>query len=89
MQEIAEAEAWLYSLGRANTKKPNYDDVSLFKMLSLVWYRLCFNSSSLGAGVITRYAVSELANNDKKKKMNVLMIMLSVIKNKFNRVESA
>ena len=82
LYEIAEAESWLQCLGVANHSTLKYNEKSLSETLSLVWYRICLNSSVLGFGVVTRYFASEITKIEKKKIQYVVTLLLSVVKNK-------
>jgi glycosyltransferase involved in cell wall biosynthesis len=85
LQEVAQAEQWLLDLARANRQRPNYDEAALGSMLSLVWFRVCFNSTPLGLRVVQQYAGSRLARNDADRKKNIVLMLLSAIKMKFFR----
>jgi hypothetical protein len=86
--QIEQADAWLQTLCEVNGRKKQYDDQALANMLSLVWYRLCFNNSSLGWKVFTRYVAGSQEKNDSMKNKRRAMLFLSIIKNRLFPLKS-
>ncbi len=86
--EIIHADTWLQKLLDVNTKEKQYAKKSLSDMLSLVWYRLCFNNSSLGMKVFTEYIVGSQAKKDVMTLKRSTMLFLSIIKNKMFPVKA-
>ncbi len=80
--EIVHADNWLQNLIDVNLREKQYEKKSLSNMLSLVWYRLCFNNSSLGMKVFTQYIAGSQAKNDIMTLKRSVMLLLSIIKNK-------
>ena len=86
--EILQADVWLQKLLEVNSEKKKYEEQALSAMLSLVWYRLCFNNSSLGGKILNRYFVGSMIKDDPMKWKRSSMLLLSVIKNKIFPVKS-
>ena len=80
--EILQADVWLQKLLEINCQKKIYEGQALSAMLSLVWYRLCFNNSSLGVKIFSRYLMGSMIKSDPMKWKRSSMLFLSVIKNK-------
>lgn len=82
------ADKWLDNLYAANQKKQIYDTPALQEVISLVWFRLCFNSTPLGASVIRRYRASRWFRLGKDQVKRSSLIILSVLKNSVIRPQS-
>ena len=80
--EIYQAEVWLQKLLEVNSRKKIYEEQALSDMLSLVWYRLCFNNSSLGMKVLRQFVFGNQAKKDSIRWKRSTMLFLSIIKNK-------
>lgn len=80
LQELHQAELWLAKLLKCNGTKELYNQESLAQVVSLVWFRLCVNSSSLGTRVLTRYLGSGLAGNHRSLK-DLCIVFGSIMKN--------
>ena len=81
LAELDQADDWLQTLRHANELKNQYDAQALARMLSLVWYRLCFNNTGLGWKVFSRYQSGSQAQQDSLKGKRSIMLFLSIIKN--------
>lgn len=81
LTEINQAEFWLQRLKRVNKTTGIYDSAALAKVISLVWYRLCMNSSTLGFGVYAKYAGSSLKGKIDNDAHPALTLLLSILKN--------
>lgn len=84
LAEIEQADAWLQTLLEVNGKKKCYDQHALTDMLSLVWYRLCLNNTSLGWKVFTKYLSGNMAKNDGVRKKRMAVLFLSTVKKVFS-----
>ena len=80
--EITHADSWLQNLLDINIKEKQYENKYLSDMLSLVWYRLCFNNSSLGMKVLGLYVSGSQVKNDMIGWKRSMMLFLSIVKNK-------
>jgi hypothetical protein len=80
--EIQQADNWLKSLFEVNEKQKQYEGRALSDILSLVWYRLCFNNSSLGMKVFRLYVSGSQVKNDMIGWKRSMMLFLSIVKNK-------
>jgi len=80
--ELDQAEKWLGALLVKNRQQQHYEERALSKIISLVWYRLCFNAAPLGFQVLVRYRNSWLVSNDNMQKKRAAMLFLSIIKNR-------
>lgn len=87
--ELDQAETWLRTLIDQNQKKKMYDRQALVETISLVWYRLCFTNTFFGLKTIGKYLSSSLAKNDIMRKKRSLILLLSVLKNRFVTAHSA
>lgn len=79
--DIGKAERWLARLAEANRRHGALDERSLAEMLSLVWYRLCMNNSSLGWAVWTKYVRSSSDRKDSRYLLRMTVLFLSTVKN--------
>ena len=61
LTELARAETWLLKLRKANHTAGVYPAGIFEQLLQDVWFRICFNSASLGWRSSNRYAASALA----------------------------
>jgi glycosyltransferase involved in cell wall biosynthesis len=82
LAEVERAEHWLIRLIDLNRMQGQYDDQSLARVIGLVWYRLCMNSSHLGLGLFKRYRSSILAGQESNYE-RLLTLLGSVVKNRF------
>lgn len=79
--EIDQADRWLEALLEVNRQQREYKDLALSGMLSLVWYRLCFNNSLLGMKVLAKYTAGSQVKKDPLKWKRSTMLLLSILKN--------
>jgi len=80
--ELEQADSWLQILLDVNKKQKEYQEQALSGMLSLVWYRLCLNNSSLGMRMFTQYVAGSQVKKDPMRWRRSTMLLLSIIKNK-------
>jgi glycosyltransferase involved in cell wall biosynthesis len=59
-QEILAAEAWLNNLIGVNRIRVVFEENALRKVIALIWYYLCINSTHLGMKVLKRHYNSSL-----------------------------
>jgi len=81
LPDIGRAETWLERLAEASRRNGTLEEQSLAETLSLVWYRLCMNNTSLGWNVLAKYVRSRLSRNDARRSRRLTMLFLSTIKN--------
>ncbi len=79
-RDILRGERWLRNLREVNRKKRFADPAAFDAACGDAWFRLCFNSSVLGAWVIRRYADSPLVRNQRRRSLRTLLIYLSFLK---------
>jgi len=82
-KQIEQADSWLRQLLEVNKLQKQYDERALTGMLSLVWYRLCFNNSVLGMRIYSRYRTGSQLRSDPLRWKRSGMLFLSILKNKF------
>ena len=83
--EVRRGDLWLKRLISANNAKKIYNDIDFLEVLSLIWFRFCFQAAPLGFGVLHCYSTSPLWQKDKRKAQRIVTLGLSIIKNKFLR----
>lgn len=78
--EVMVAEEWLKSLLALNGQRKHYEDRALMEVIQDVWFRLCFNSSTIGVRVLQSYLTSTLAQYDRNRVFRGGLIALAVMK---------
>lgn len=78
--DICRGENWLLHLGAINQKKRFVAPFALADITAEVWFRLCFNSSGLGAWIVRKYMVSKLVAGRRHRFYRAFMILLSFLK---------
>lgn len=85
--DLSRAEEWLLQLcDRVQISKED-----LNRTIALVWYRLCLNNTRLGLKVLRQYMSGRLGQSDPQRKIRMLFLLLSTVKNKMQlnkRIES-
>jgi glycosyltransferase involved in cell wall biosynthesis len=81
LAEIAQADAWLQQLWQMNREQKKYEEESFAQMLSLVWFRLCFNNTSLGIKMFSTYRRGSQTQSDPLKQKRSALLFLSICKN--------
>lgn len=79
-EEIVIAEEWLKTLLALNLEKKHYEAHAFMAVVEDIWFRLCFNSSTLGLWVSRAYVYSSLAKNDKKRISRSAQIAAAAVK---------
>jgi glycosyltransferase involved in cell wall biosynthesis len=78
--EIIVAEQWLKSLVGLNGQQGKYDEIVFMEEIQAIWFRLCFNSSTLGFYVVRAYLASTLTKNDGNRIPRSGLIIAAVLK---------
>jgi glycosyltransferase involved in cell wall biosynthesis len=79
---IDKAELWLQKILSENSRTGKFDPDALMIVLGDVWFRACMFAAYLGLWVAKRYADSNLAKKNPKRKINCMMIALGGMKAK-------
>lgn len=87
IEDLQQGERWLQRLQRANREKQRYEEIAFSETLSLIWFRFCFHSASLGFKTLNCYRKSSLLHNDRQKMQRTGILALSIIKNRLLSVK--
>jgi len=79
--QLDDAERWLHKLHAVNRQKDVYDQEALLDILSLVWFRLCFNSSPLGFPAFSKYLAAKWLLQADGTAKRISLLFLSIVKN--------
>lgn len=82
LQELEQAERWLLHIEEVNDHSRALEPRDLHRVVSLVWYRVCFNSAPLGSRVWSRYIRSPLAGRGSEEVRNRSLLALAIAKYK-------
>ncbi len=88
LRQVEKAEQWLLNLVSVNKEQGQYDEQALAKIIALVWYRLCMNSSHLGLNLFRRFTSSPLAK-EKTGCEKIFTLFGSVVKNSIIKFSGA
>jgi len=81
LADIDRARQWLDFIVKKNKEVRRYQTESLQKTVELVWFRLCFNSTSHGLPVLTKYRSMKTLQGSLDYKKRTILILLSIFKN--------
>ncbi len=78
MEELGRAETWLLHLAQVNDRTGDIARQAFQDVVSLVWYRVCFNSARLGTKVWRRYAKSPLYKRGREGVVRMSLLAASI-----------